>query len=135
MSFADAFLNGNGTLDDDQLLAMHVDVMLQSVVPGPVLPASLTRVRASNLGFGMTMSWALSESQRLESVCAGLRERLEMFEPRLASVATIEVKEDDQGNLVEFLIEGIIRRGRDRAEIEVHSRVSLMDQAVVEDTP
>lgn len=135
MGFSQAFLPHGAHADEDYLLAEHIEVMIQTVVPGPEISDALPCTRASSIGFGFSMNWALSDGERLEIVRGALRKNLDLFEPRLTSVGSIEVSEDDRGNLVEFSIEGAMRRGQAREQIGVSSKVSFMDQTVKEGAP
>ena len=131
MRFAKAFLGAPARLDEDGAIARQVAHLLEAVVPGPGIPPACMQVAASNLGFGLPMNWALADADRREQIRAALRARLERFEPRLAAVSTIEIAEDDEGNIVEFYIRARRRSGTD--PVEIGARLSLLDHEVEEE--
>lgn len=130
MGFADAFLSGRGDRDVEDKIATHVNFLLQAITPEPQVPEAFEKVRSSNFCYGVPMNWALKNADRQATVRRALRDRLVRFEPRLKRIRSIEMTEDEVGNLVDFVICAEIEQEDGAQEIEIETRVSLFDQQI-----
>lgn len=128
MSFGSAFLERAGDQRIEECVGFHVETMLQSIAPEPIVGPALPHVRLSNLCFGVPMDWALDEGQRNLHVRRMLRDRLEKFEPRLALMTDIFLQEDTAKNAVTFYIAGAVRSQSGTDRVEIYTTLSRMDQ-------
>lgn len=128
MSFASAFLGINEDCSLDELVAIQVENLLQSVAPEHAVGPQLPNVQSSNLCFGVPMNWALGDGQRNVQVRGTLRDRMEKFEPRLALMSEISLQENEAENAVTFFIAGAIRDHGRTEKVEIFTTLSRMDQ-------
>ena len=128
MSFRSAFLGARDDQSLDESIGAQVETLLKSISPECNTSGRLPHVQASNLCFGVPMNWALGDGQRNAQVRGTLRERLERFEPRLALLSEIELREDASENAISFYIAGGVRKEGNTDRIEIETTLSRLDQ-------
>lgn len=134
MAFAKTFLpnyvapEADNNTDAD--IARIIDVLMEAVAPGPVLSSAHRALKASNLNFGVPMSWALSEAQRKERVASMLREVVITFDPRISSLGAVSIFEDSDNNQVHFRLNCLVGQKGNAHRTEVETALSLFDQQV-----
>lgn len=128
MSFASAFLGISEDCSVEELVAIQVETLLQSVAPEHLVGPQLPNVQSSNLCFGVPMNWAMGDGQRNVQVRGTLRDRMEKFEPRLALMSEISLQENETENAVTFLIVGAVRDHGRTEKVEIYTKLSRMDQ-------
>ena len=132
MSFATAFLGvrEGGTVESQ--IGLNVQTLLQAIAPEWEVSRGLENVRASNLCYGVPMTWAIGDGQTSPQMRGVLRERLKRFEPRLSVLSEIEVEEDSDQNTVSFYIVGGVHGKTGTEAFEIETKLSRMDQNVEE---
>lgn len=130
MSFAAAFLGQSATATVEQKIAMHLEVLLQSISPERLAGPELPHVQASSLCFGLPMNWAVAGGARNAMIRQGLQQRLARFEPRINLLSEIEIQSDEQDNSVSFYIGATVATENGSETIGIEKTISRMDQNV-----
>jgi predicted component of type VI protein secretion system len=130
MSFAAAFLGQSASATVEQRIAMHLELLLQSISPERSAGSALPHVQASNLCFGLPMNWAVAGGARNALIQQGLQQRLARFEPRINLLNEIEIQSDEQDNSVSFFIGATVATKNGSETIAIEKTISRMDQNV-----
>tara|TARA_B100000768_G_C11080350_1_gene290531 strand:+ start:159 stop:563 length:405 start_codon:yes stop_codon:yes gene_type:complete len=130
MSFAAAFLEQSASATVEQRIAMHLEVLLQSISPERLAGSVLPHVQASNLCFGLPMNWAVAGGARDTMIRQALQQRLTRFEPRINFLSEIEIQSDEQNNSVSFYIGGTVATENGSKKIAFEKTISRMDHNV-----
>jgi predicted component of type VI protein secretion system len=128
MSFATAFLAARADEHTEAKIATNVQTLLQSISPEFEVDRALQNVHASNLCYGVPMTWALGDGENSAQMRGMLRERLNRFEPRLSVLSEIELREDTDLNTVTFFIAGGMKNKAVTEAVEIETTLSRMDQ-------
>ncbi|WP_293450664.1 hypothetical protein [Planktotalea sp.] len=132
MGFATAFLGARAQETPEAKIATNVQTLLQSISPEFEVERALHNVHASNLCYGVPMTWALGDGESSGQMRGMLRERLNRFEPRLSVLSEIELHEDTDLNTVTFFIAGGMKNNSGTEAVEIETTLSRMDQYVEE---
>ena len=130
MSFAAAFLGQNASATVEHRIAMHLEVLLQSISPERSAGSVLPHVQASNLCFGLPMNWAVTGGGRDTMIRQALQQRLMRFEPRINLLSEIEIQSDEQNNSISFYIGATVTTENGSKTIAFKKTISRMDHNV-----
>ena len=130
MSFATAFLRQSASATVEQRIAMQIEMLLQSISPERLAGSALSHVKASNLCFGLPMTWAVAGRGRDTMIRQELQQRLKRFEPRINLLSEIEIQSDEQNNSISFYIVATVATENGSKKIAFEKTISRMDHNV-----
>lgn len=134
MGFAQAFLGAAGAGDDPAAaVAFHLHVLLQAASPDAPVPPGLPQAGASNLRYGTSLTRHTEDADRRDTLQLSLRRQLQLFEPRIVAIQSLQVDEAPEVNEMRLSLRALLRGGPAGpvgATLDLHSRISLLDHSI-----
>jgi predicted component of type VI protein secretion system len=134
MSFSSAFLSDQKGSSTNDKVTQNLSYLLEAISPEPEVSEIHQYVKASNLNFGVPMSWAIGDASQKMLVRVAIMERLRNFEPRIQTLINVELEEDELKNSIKFLITGELLTDdkNELSTLEIGSQISRLSQAIEE---
>ena len=134
MSFSSAFLSDRKISSTNDKVTQNLSYLLEAKSPEPEVSEIYQFVKASNLNFGVPMSWAIGDASQKMLVRVAIMERLRNFEPRIQTLINVELEEDELKNSIKFLITGELLTDdkNELSTLEIGSQISRLSQAIEE---
>jgi len=134
MSFSSAFLSDRKSSSTNDKVTQNLSYLLEAISPELEVNEIYEYVKASNLNFGVPMSWAIGDASQKMLVRVAIMERLRNFEPRIQTLINVELEEDELKNAIKFLITGELLTDdkNELSTLEIGSQISRLSQAIEE---